>query len=77
MIIAGLLGGIGAGITGAVLAVGAGYGFLGAILAYSLAGMIGMSLAAIAVALCPNRREDYANPWEAAGSHGNLPRDHA
>lgn len=62
MIIAGLMGGIGAGITGAVLAIGAGYGLVGAVLVYILAGMLGMLLVAVAVALCPNRRteDDYA-----------------
>lgn len=58
MIIAGLMGGIGAGLTGAVLAFAAGYGFLGAALVYILAGMLGMSLVVVAVALCPNRRTE-------------------
>lgn len=56
MIIAGLTGGITAGMTGAILALGAGYGLLGAIGVYILAGMVGLSLVAVAVAMCPNRR---------------------
>lgn len=45
-------------MTGAVLALGAGYGVLGAVIVYILAGMLGMTLVAVAVALCPNRRSE-------------------
>lgn len=55
MIVAGLLGGIGAGMAGAIVAIGAGYGLLAAGAAYVLVGMLGMLIVATAVALCPNR----------------------
>lgn len=58
MVIAGLFGGILAGATGVVLALGAGYGLIGAAIVYVLAGMFGMILTAVAVALCPNRHAD-------------------
>lgn len=56
MVIAGIFGGILAGGAGVVLALGAGYGLLGAAFVYVLAGMFGMVLTAVAVALCPNHQ---------------------
>lgn len=56
MVIAGIFGGILAGGTGAVLALATGYGLLGAALVYVVAGMFGILVTAVAVALCPNRQ---------------------
>lgn len=56
MVIAGIFGGILAGGVSVILALGAGYGLLGAAFVYVIAGMFGMVVTAVAVALCPNRQ---------------------
>jgi hypothetical protein len=69
MVIAGLFGGIGAGLAGAALAFSAGHGLLVAMAVYVLAGMLGMILSAVAVALCPNRREEGRFAFEGQGEN--------